>query len=106
MKHTFLGLALGVLAFNVSTTPAYADFLDSLDSAMNKIENTITRTENSVDRASGTAERLNSKIPDSETDKTEDNISAEEAEILRRAQEIEERKILEEAEAIKRRRGR
>lgn len=111
MQYKTLALATATLLIT-ATSSAQADLFDRINQTMTDIENTVTRTESTIDRANGTAERLNEAAPAAgETAAptapaaapatTSNTITAEEEEVLRRAREIEERKTLERAEAIR-----
>jgi len=109
MKNVSLTLTLLATITFVHTNSANAqDWLNRIDSVINKVDQTIS----SGERAQNTADRVIDKIPEKQqTQETQNaadqaqNSEAEEEAILRQAREIEERKILEQAERIKRERG-
>jgi len=99
MKKSALAFATILLA---STPPAAANaqgWLDRIDNVIDKVDKTIA----SGERAQNSVGRVMDKIPEGSTQET--STSSDEDEILRRAQEIEEKRILEEAERIRARRG-
>ena len=90
-------LTFGVAAIAISTTPTKAgDLFDSLDSVLSKVEKTMDTTDRTMSRAGSVQKRIADKVPSRKT-------TPEEEETLRKAQEIEERRILREAEAIRNR---
>ena len=111
MKKALLFASVIAAAIAPQTTNAQS-FLDSLNNVVNKVDQAITTS----DRAQNSAERIMNKIPEGEetteaeaapapapeaVEPATGTTTAEEDEILRKAREIEERRILEEAERIR-----
>ena len=83
-----------------ASTPAMAsDIFSRIDGALSKAERAMDTTDRTLSRSERMKERVSDKVPTGNK-----NLSAKEHETLRKAQEIEERRILREAEAIRNRR--
>lgn len=123
MKNLILA-ALLTSTFSITDTAYAQGFLDRINNVVNKVDQTISTGE----RAQRSAERVMGKVPEKETTeettstqetastKTEQSpetvepatgttIEEDEEEILRKAREIEERRILEQAERIRQERA-
>ena len=119
MKKVALGITLLAASALINVAPVSAqDWLNRIDSVMNKVDQTIS----SGERAQNTADRVMDKIPEQQQEPAPaaqpsrstqprnaadqaQMTAAEEEAILQQAREIEERKILEQAERIKKERG-
>lgn len=95
MKHTLILTAL-LLSTGIFTTPANAGFLDSV----NKLATAVDKLDGAAETLEGTAERLNVTAPAAGGE------TAEEAEILEKARQIEEQRTLDAAERIRARNAR
>jgi len=103
---------LPVIALAAISLPAQAnDIFSRIDKALSTAERAMDTTDSTLNRTDRLGDRASKKIPTSRRDNAKndqaasENLSAAEAETLRRAEEIEERRILREAEAIRQKRG-
>ena len=94
-------IAFGFTAVVFLSTPAQAgDIFSTFDRALSTVEKTMNKTDSVINRTEKVQKRVADKMPTSKK-----GLSATDEETLRKAQEIEDRKILEQAEAIRRRSG-
>ena len=98
MNNKFITLSVAALAF-LSTPVQAGDIFGTLDRALSTVEKTMDTTDSTISRTEKVQKRVVDKIPASKN-----KLTAEEEETLRKAQEIEDRKVLEQAEAIRRKR--
>lgn len=88
MRLTAIFIALFLCTSSIQTATAQG-FLDRINNAIDTVESTTDTVNRTVGNAENTAERLNDITPAAGTE--EDTISAEEARILKRAEEIKQK---------------
>ena len=99
MNKTLIAFAFMATTF-LSTPVLAGDIFSTLDRAISSVEKTMDTTDRTISRTERVKKRVTDKIPASKS-----KLTAEEEATLRKAQEIEDRKILEQAEAIRKRSG-
>ena len=105
MNKMFLAVAC-TIAISTPQTASAEGLFDKIDRMVSDVESSVSRTEQTINRAESTASRLNNKVPQAgaeEEPETSSSLSAKEQKTLERAKQIEDDRILREADLIRQR---